>query len=100
VEPIITSLLRWKHLVAYGLIDLASKSLGTGTGMGTMPGAGPGPGAVGGAGAGAMMAVGRTGSEISGWVLAAVLMAEVAVMALMTVWRMKSVEIAPGAGAQ
>ena len=100
VEPIITSLLRWKHLVAYGLIDLASKSLGTGTGMGTMPGAGPGPGAVGGAGAGAMMAVGRTGSEISGWVLAAVLMAEVAVMALMTVWRMKSVEIALGAGAQ
>jgi hypothetical protein len=41
-----------------------------------------------------------TGSEISGWVLAVALMAEVAVMALMTVWRMKSVEIAPGAGAQ
>ena len=84
--------------MAYSLIDMANKSLGPG--MGTMPGAGAGPGVAGGAGAGAMMAVGRSGSEISGWVLAVALMAEVAVMVLMTVWRMKSVEIAPGAGAQ
>jgi len=98
VEPIIASLPRWRSLVAYSLIDMANKSLGPG--MGTMPGAGAGPGVAGGAGAGAMMAVGRSGSEISGWVLAVALMAEVAVMVLMTVWRMKSVEIAPGAGAQ
>jgi len=82
--------------VAYSLIDMANKSLGPG--MGTMPGAGAGPGVAG--GAGAMVAVGRSGSEISGWVLAVALMAEVAVMVLMTVWRMRSVEIAPGAGAQ
>lgn len=88
VEPIIASLPHWKSLVAYSLIDLASNSLGTGTGMGAMPGAG------------GMMAAGRTGSEASGWVLAAALAVEVAAMALAAIWRMKSVEIAPGAGAQ
>jgi ABC-2 type transport system permease protein len=71
VEPIVTSLPRCRSQVAYSLIDVASNSLGTGN-------------------------VG----DISGWVLAAALMIEVAVMVLMTVWRMKSVEIAPGAGAQ
>ena len=63
-----------------------------------MPGAGVG--AVGGASAGAMTAVGRTGNEVNGWVLAAALIVEVAVIALVTVWRMKNVEIAPGAGGQ
>lgn len=79
VEPIIASLPRWKSLVAYSLIDMASRTLGPG--MGTMP-------------------AGRAGSEVSGWVLAVALMAEVAAMALAAIWRMKSVEIAPGAGAQ
>jgi ABC-2 type transport system permease protein len=100
VEPIVTSLPRWKSFVAYSLIDMANKSLGPSMGMMPGAGAGPGPGAVGGAGAGAMMAVGRTGSEINGWVLTAALIVEVAVMVLMTVWRMKNAEIAPGAGAQ
>ena len=108
VEPIFTSLPRWKSFVAYSLIDIAGNSLGTGSGMGmgtgTMPGAvagvGVGDGAVGGASAGAMMAVGRTGNEVNGWVLAAALIVEVAVIALVTVWRMRSVEIAPGAGGQ
>lgn len=90
VEPIIASLPRWKPFVAYSLIDLASNSLGTGmgAGMGTMPGAG------------GMIATGRAGSEVNGWVLAAALTVEVAVMVLAAIWRMKSVEIAPGAGAQ
>ncbi len=88
VEPIIAPLPHWKSLVAYSLIDLASNSLGTGTGMGAMPGAG------------GMMVAGRTGSEVSGWVLAAALAVEVAAMALAAIWRMKSVEIAPGAWAQ
>ena len=79
VEPIIASLPRWKSFVAYSLIDMASRTLGPG--MGTMP-------------------AGRAGSEVSGWVLAVALMAEVAAMALAAIWRMKSVEIAPGAGAQ
>ena len=100
VEPIVTSLPHWKSFVAYSLIDMANKSLGPSMGMMPGAGAGPGPGAVGGAGAGAMMAVGRTGSEINGWVLTAALIVEVAVMVLMTVWRMKNAEIAPGAGAQ
>jgi F0F1-type ATP synthase membrane subunit c/vacuolar-type H+-ATPase subunit K len=100
VEPIVTSLPRWKSFVAYSLIDMANKSLGPSMGMMPGAGAGPGPGAVGGAGAGAMMAVGRTGSEINGWVLTAALIVEVAVMVLMTVWRMKNAEMAPGAGAQ
>ncbi len=86
VEPIMASLPRWKSIVAYGLVDAANKSLGTGTG--TIPGAG------------AMMAAGGKGSEINGWVLAAALAVQVAVLVSVTIWRMKSVEIAPGAGAQ
>jgi ABC-2 type transport system permease protein len=92
VEPIIASLPRWKSLVAYSLIDMANNSLGTGTGMGAGMGTMPG--------AGGMIAAGRAGSEAIGWVLAAALAVEVAAMALAAIWRMKSVEIAPGAGAQ
>ena len=92
VEPIIASLPRWKSLAAYSLIDMANNSLGTGTGMGAGMGTMPG--------AGGMIAAGRAGSEAIGWVLAAALAVEVAAMALAAIWRMKSVEIAPGAGAQ
>jgi len=92
VEPIIASLPRWKPFVAYSLIDLAGNSLGIGTGMGA--GMGTMPGAEG------MIAVGRAGSEVNGWVLAAALTVEVAAMVLAAIWRMRSVEIAPGAGVQ
>ena len=92
VEPIIASLPRWKSLVAYSLIDMANNSLGTGTGMGAGMGTMPG--------AGGMIAARRAGSEVNGWVLAAALTVEVAAMALAAIWRMRSVEIAPGAGAQ
>ncbi|MEA4883115.1 MAG: hypothetical protein VB144_05585 [Clostridia bacterium] len=89
LEPIAASFQRSKSLVAYSLINVASQALGTGTSAKMTPGAGTVPSS------GATAIVGE-GTEVNGWVLPAALVIEVAAMVLLTIWRMKRLEIAPG----
>lgn len=90
LEPIAASFQRSKSLVANSLINVASQALGTGTSAKMTPGAGTVPSS------GATAVVGA-GTEVNGWVLSAALVIEVAAMVLLTIWRMKRLEIAPGA---
>lgn len=84
LEPIAVSF-RWgKALAPYTLINLANAVLGPGT---------LAPGALGmGAGAGGVAA----GAGVNEWLLAAAATVEVAALAALAVWRMRSIEIAPG----